>query len=103
MIFTVILEILVCMLAVFGIYAILCRLLAHGCYQGDTAIGLRLKDGGRADWAALADGVRRARLLTEGQRGKMLPPVILLTGAPSEALAEQLHALGGECEIYYKI
>lgn len=98
------LEIIVCILAVYGIYAIMCRLLAHGCYKGDLSVGLRIKRGGRElDPAVIADGLRRARFLTEGQRGKMLPPVILLTARPGEWKDEELAELAGECEIYYKM
>ena len=104
MFLTVFLEILVCMLAVYGIYAILCRLLAHGCYKGDMALGLRILQGEQAATpATILDGVRRAQLLTEGQRGKMLPPVILLTGHPSEERRDALSELGGECEVYCKM
>lgn len=99
------LEILVCVLAVYGVYAILCRILAHGCYKGDLAVALHLKRsaGGRLDRGELQDGLRRARFLTEGQRGKMLPPVILLPAAPSEEEGEIWQALRGECEVYYKL
>lgn len=101
---TVFFEIIVCLLAVYGIYAILCRFLAHGCYKGDLAVGLRIKqEKETADQVAITDGVRRARFLTEGQCGRMLPPVILLTGEPSASLQEALDELGGECEIYCKI
>ncbi|MBQ8351850.1 MAG: hypothetical protein IJY20_07395 [Clostridia bacterium] len=98
------LEIIVCMLAVYGIYAILCRLLAHGCYKGDLAVGIRIKrESDHADPAVIADGVRRARFLTEGQRGKMLPPVILLTGQIKDLDANELAELAAECEVYYKL
>ena len=98
------LEIIVCMLAVYGIYAIVCRFLAHGCYKGDISVALRVKcGGGEIDPATIADGVRRARFLTEGQRGKMLPPVILLTGPSKERLANEVIELAGECEVYYKL
>jgi hypothetical protein len=91
------------MLAVYGVYAILCRFLAHGCYKGDLAVGLRLQRKAReTDPAALAEGLRRARFLTEGQRGKMLPPVILLDGCPP-ASSETIEELKRECEVYYKI
>ena len=97
------LEIFVCMLAVYGIYAILCRFLAHGCYKGDMAVGLCLQHReGEVDPAALEDGLRRARFLTEGQRGRMLPPVILLNGSPSVA-SEELEELKRECEVYCRL
>ena len=97
------LEIFVCMLAVYGIYAILCRFLAHGCYKGDMAVGLCLQHReGEVDPAALEDGLRRARFLTEGQRGRMLPPVILLTGNPS-VVSEELEELKRECEVYCRL
>ena len=98
------LEIFVCMLAVYGIYAILCRFLAHGCYKGDMAVGLCLQHReGEVDPAALEDGLRRARFLTEGQRGKMLPPVILLTGPSKERCVGEETELTAECEVYYKL
>lgn len=97
------LEIFVCMLAVYGIYAILCRFLAHGCYKGDMAVGLCLQHReGEVDPAALEDGLRRARFLTEGQRGRMLPPVILLNGNPS-VVSEELEELKRECEVYCRL
>jgi hypothetical protein len=98
------LEIIVCMLAVYGVYAIICRFLAHGCYKGDLSVALRVKCGeGEIDPAAIADGVRRARFLTEGQRGKMLPPVILLTGPSKERCVGEETELTAECEVYYKL
>ena len=98
------LEIIVCMLDVYGIYAILCRFLSHGCYKGDLAVALRIKRGEEAlDPAAIADGIRRARFLTEGQRGKMLPPVILLTEHPAAQSLCDVAALEAECEVYYKL
>ena len=83
----IITEIVVCILAVYGIYAILCRILAHGCYKGDLSIALHADR--QADLLSDA-GARRATLLTEAQNGKMRSPVILVDGETDENM---LHIL----------
>ena len=95
-------EIFVCILAVYGVYAFICRFLAHGCYKGDLAVAWRAKSAAAADPATVADGIRRARFLTEGQRGSMLPSVILLP-ADMRADADLLAELQGECDVYIKM
>ncbi len=100
MFWTVFWEILVCMLAVYGVYAIVCRLFSHGAYRGDLAIGVRVQPG-RPDStpAAVTDAVRRAQLLTEGQCGRMLPPVILLK-EPDHPAWEELSEYCRGYEVY---
>lgn len=97
-------EIIVCMLAVYGVYSILCRFLSRGCYKGDLSVGLHVKlKSEEHSHATLADGIRRAHFLTEGQRGKMLPPVILLNFPCDTEIGDELAELCEECEIYYKL
>lgn len=91
-------EIVVSILAVYGIYAILCRILAHGCYKGDLSVALHAE--GR--WDLLSDaGVRRATLLTEAQNGKMRSPVILVDGDMDENMLHILTESG--YDLYRKI
>ena len=95
-------EVFVCILAVYGVYALICRFLARGCYKGDLAVGLRVQTtAAERDPAALADGIRRAHFLTEGQRGSMLPPVILLDSRPDSEM--DVAELLGQGEIYYRM
>ena len=97
-------EIIVCMLAVYGIYALICRFISHGCYKGDLAVAFRPKDVAAVnDPQTVADGIRRARLMTEGQHGSMLPSVILLPVDVGQTDPDLLAALRAECEVYQKI
>ncbi len=93
--FTVLFETVICIFAVYGIYALVCRLVAHFCYAGDLSIALHIKKDMSDD--AVAD-MCRALVLTEAQKEKMAPPVILLddetntdTVPPGYAVYRKIH------------
>ena len=94
----IIAEITVSILAVYGVYALLCRILAHGCYKGDLSVALHADRPGDI----LSDAsVRRAILLTEAQNGQMRSPVILLEGETDEDMLRMLAENG--YDLYRKI
>ena len=90
-----IVEILVCIFAVYGVYALVCRLLGHGCYKGDLSVAAY------ETGEETADAVRRATILTEAQNGRMRSPVILLEQTPSAERIEALRECG--CHLYSRI
>jgi len=70
-----ILEILVCVLAVYGFYALICHLLAFLCPKGELSMGVHVD--GEGEIAPLED-MHYAIILTEEHRGHLQPPVFLL-------------------------
>jgi hypothetical protein len=95
MLFLEILEILVCILAVYGLYAILCRMIGHGCYHGDLSVAVHYTAGEERD------AVLRAVILTEAQNGPMHAPVLLLEAQPTAEEMTALHECG--CHLYSRI
>lgn len=94
----IIAEVLVCIFAVYGVYAILCRILAHTCYKGDLSIALHL---GQEEAQSAEAGLRRATVVTEAQSGKMGAPVILVDEETDESALAGLRA--GGCDVYRKM
>ena len=95
MLFVGILELFVCIFAVYGVYALICRLVSHGCYRGDLSVAVHQSE------AEPSDAVHRAILLTEAQNGKMRSPVLLLERAPDAKEKEALLQCG--CRLYSRI
>jgi hypothetical protein len=89
------LEILLSMLAVYGLYAIICRTVSHDCYCGDLSFAVHHTAG------ESGDAVRRAVILTEAQNGKMRSPVVLLEQEPSADELAALRECG--CRLYSRI
>ncbi len=86
-------EMIVCILAVFGVYAILCRVLAVFCRGEKLSYALHIENDAEA--RALADdGIREAMLMTESENGRLLPPVILLNAPLGEEMLERLRGYG---------
>ena len=92
-----ILELVVCVFAVYGVYALLCRFLSRRCYKGDLSVALHVKREGEIP---PDDGLRRALLLTEAQKGRMQSPVILLDCKTDDRSRLLLEDSG--CDVYYK-
>lgn len=86
-------EMIVCILAVFGVYAILCRLLALFCRGEKLSYALHIANDKEAEVLA-DDGVREAILLTESENGRLMPPVILLDEALEDATLARLRDYG---------
>lgn len=95
MLFFEILEILICILAVYGLYAIICRVLGHGCLRGDLSVAVHYTAGKERD------AILRAVILTEAQNGPMRSPVLLLETQPSAEEIAALHECG--CHLYSRI
>lgn len=95
MYFLEIAELLLCLFAVYGVYALICRLVSHGCYRGDLSVAVHKTE------AEPRDAVRRAIILTEAQNGKMRSPVLLLEEEPSTEDKEMLQQCG--CRLYSRI
>ncbi|MBQ8174799.1 MAG: hypothetical protein IJ009_05290 [Clostridia bacterium] len=93
--FLEIMEIVVCIFAVYGVYALVCRLLGHGCYKGDLSVAIHKTEG------ETGDAIHRAIILTEAQNGKMRSPVILLEKTPSAEEEKALRECG--CRLYSRI
>ena len=75
MTYTEILEIAVCVLAVYGFYAIVCHLIAFVCPKGDFSVGVHVK---RGEKLTPQENMQCATVLTENFRGHLRPPVFLL-------------------------
>ena len=94
--FTEFAEIVICVFAVYGVYALLCRIISHGCYRGDFSVAVHLLEKNEVE-----DAVRRAIILTEAQNGRMKSPVLLLEEPPSADESEALTKCG--CRLYSRI
>jgi hypothetical protein len=81
-------EILVYLLAVYGIYALVCRLFYALTRRGRISLALSLD--GEEEPTAVAEAVRELGLLSEHFHGRFTPPVILLSDTPE---GEQLALL----------
>ena len=95
---TELLEIVVCVFAVYGVYALLCHLLAYLIPKADLSVGVHV-DGESAFSAA--EDLRYAIILTEEHRGHFQPPVFLLDKTAEDTLLAALREEG--CEIYRRI
>lgn len=89
-----VLEILVCLFAVFGLYALILRVLAFFTRRSALRVAVLLSEEMLAspELAALYDN--EARLCAEGQRGRLGGPVLLLERHPTEEERAALLALG---------
>lgn len=85
-------EIFVCLFAVYGIYALICRILA--LVMGKDALSIAFHVGEGEEPPACVDGARQAEILSESMNGRLMPPVMLLDGKPSEEALLTLCELG---------
>ena len=86
-------EIFVCLFAVYGIYALLCRILS--LFMGKEALSIAFHaDLEEEEQLFAVDGARQAEILTESMNGRLRPPVILLEKRPSEEKLLSLYDLG---------
>lgn len=100
--FVEILEIIVCVFAAYGIYSLLCHIIAAFCQKDAMAIGIQVAYKDAQDpFPNLEEHVRYAVLLTEEHRGNMQPPVLLLDADAEDACVEILREYG--YEIFRKI
>ena len=86
-------EIFVCLFAVYGMYALLCRLLALFMRKDALSIAFHA-DLEEEEALSSVDGARQAEILTESMNGRLRPPVMLLEKRPSEEQLLSLHDLG---------
>ncbi len=92
-------EMIVCILAVLGIYMLLCRVLAFFCRRENLSIAVHIDKDEKITETA-GDRIRDAILVTESEDGRLMPPVILLEKEPS---GEELCILRGYgYPIYYR-
>ena len=87
-----ILEIFICLFAVYGIYALVCRILA--LFMGKDALSIAFHVGEGEEIPVCVDGARQAEILSESMNGRLLPPVMLLDGRVSAETAQALRELG---------
>lgn len=88
-----ILAVVIGIFAVYGFYALTCRILARFCYKGHLAVAvLPQAEDGEED--TLAEDLIYAQMMTEGERGRMGPPVILLNKRPAPDELPKLRAHG---------
>jgi hypothetical protein len=87
-----ILEIFICLFAVYGMYAFLCRILA--LFMGKDALSIAFHVREEEEPIICADGARQAEILSESMNGRLMPPVMLLDGKVSEETALTLRDLG---------
>ncbi len=86
-------EMIVCILAVFGVYGILCRVLAFFCRGEKLSYALHIENDAEAE-ALASDAIREAMLMTESENGRLLPPVILLNAPLPKESVERLRGYG---------
>lgn len=87
-------EIFVCLFAVYGMYALLCRILAIFMRKDALSIAYHVGLEEEEEGLSPVDGARQAEILTESMNGRLRPPVMLLEGRPSEEQLLSLHDLG---------
>ena len=85
------LEIAVCVLAVYGFYALVCHLLAFVCPKGDLSIGVHVR---RGEKMKPQEDLQYATILSEEHRGHLQPPVFLLDEALDRESIEMLRETG---------
>ena len=85
------LEIVVCVLAVYGFYALICHLLAFICPKGDLSIGVHIR---RGEKLTPQEDLQYAKILSEEHRGHLQPPVFLLDEAPDRECVAMLRETG---------
>ena len=90
--FLEIFEIFVCLFAVYGIYALICRILALFMCKDALSIAFHVEEG--TEPTDCTEGARRAEILSESMNGRLMPPVMLLDAPPSEDVLYALYELG---------
>ncbi len=93
MVWRELLGLLLCVLAVYGLYALLCRWLAHGIPRGGWTIGVHADDLGQVP-GALPDRMREASLVREANVEGMGRPVVLLEVPWEEDALDRLGTIG---------
>ena len=91
MTYTELLEIAVCVLAVYGFYALVCHLIAFCLPKGDLSIGVHVRQGEKLK---PQEGMQCATVLSEEHRGHLQPPVFLLDEAIDKETEMMLCELG---------
>jgi hypothetical protein len=86
-------EVFVCLFAVYGMYALLCRILALLMRKDALSIAFHV-DLEEEEPLSSVDGARQAEILTESMNGRLRPPVMLLEARPSEEQLLALYDLG---------
>lgn len=84
-------EIVVCVLAVYGVYALVCRVVAAFCSKERLAVGVLVSEGPDGT-DRIGEALRYAEILCEEHKGAWNPPVLLL---PGEADSDRLAVLRG--------
>lgn len=90
--FLEIFEIFICLFAVYGVYALICRILA--LFMRKDALSIAFHVGFEEDALSFVDGARQAEILSESMNGRLRPPVMLLEEKPSEEIFSALRDLG---------
>lgn len=90
--FVEIFEIFICLFAVYGVYALICRILA--LFMRKDALSIAFHVGFGEDDLSFVDGARQAEILSESMNGRLRPPVMLLDERPSEEILAALRDLG---------
>lgn len=85
-------EIFVCLFAVYGVYALLCRILA--LFMRKDALSVAFHVGFGEDALSFVDGARAAEILSESMNGRLMPPVMLLDELPEEDTLAAMRELG---------
>ncbi len=85
-------EIFVCIFAVYGVYALLCRILA--LFMRKDALSVAFHVGRGEDALSFMDGARAAEILSESMNGRLMPPVMLLDGEIDEEEIGAMRELG---------
>ena len=85
-------EIFVCLFAVYGIYALLCRILA--LFLRKDALSIAFHVGRGEEDLSFVDGARAAEILSESMNGRLMPPVMLLDGEIDEASVDAMLEMG---------
>ena len=85
-------EIFVCIFAVYGLYALLCRILA--LFMRKDALSVAFHVGVGEDALSFTDGARAAEILSESMNGRLMPPVMLLDGELDDEELGAMRELG---------
>ncbi len=92
-------EMIVCLLAVFGLYTVLCRVLSLFCRKEKLSLAVHIENDKEITEAA-SDRLREAVIMTESENGRLMPPVILLARKPNGEEIGLLRGFG--FPIYYR-
>ena len=85
-------EIFVCLFAVYGVYALLCRVLSLFMRKDALSVAFHVRGGENA--LSYIDGARAAEILSESMNGRLMPPVMLLDGELDEEELSAMRELG---------